>query len=463
MNCRDAMERMDARLDGELADGRDLDAHVAACATCAAELESRRAFSEQLRREFDDALAEVAPAPGEKEACTRRLAEASTRRLTFLTRLAAVVAIGVSVGLIAYAFGLFGGPSPAEREAAAISVSREQALLKWLESRREALLRDVRDLDHRLPRNHGTQHFGQVVGPFLGRVESAVAGEPIPIDLSADPETDVLAIVQAAESGDPRRRAGAWFALRQLDRAHAPFLLRMQPKLDGVEYHLFQAAAQNLAGVIFVPDEQPSLEIHQDDGRHALRLRQYPNATIELEIDGAQIVAADMEQLLQSHPDVCRDFQISGQDGEVRVGSAVSKAIAIRPSVLRMTRRYFLSEDDDWLEVVPDADRAFTVVVTSRLGDESRAMDLVREVEMSTRRIVRPRDREAALADAQKLLDRTLDSVRRLNARELERVRLDAERRAADLERRLEELETLQTQVDAIKIYLDRIQTLPEK
>ncbi|HZE99390.1 MAG TPA: zf-HC2 domain-containing protein [Planctomycetota bacterium] len=106
MTCSDAREALDALLDGELdaAEEAGLHVHLEVCADCEAELKSLQSW----HRTLSGALAggDIAP-PAEAR---RRAADAAApslgRRRIPAGRLAALIAIGLSVGIVASAVGV---------------------------------------------------------------------------------------------------------------------------------------------------------------------------------------------------------------------------------------------------------------------------------------------------------------------------------------------------------------------
>jgi len=128
MTCAEARIAIDARLDGELGpdEGPALEAHLAACADCAREVEDRRAFSASLGGALRRALDGVEAPREERARLVERLAAASRRRAVLPARLAAAAVLAIAAGLVAWA--LLGGPS-AEQLALAekirLSRSRE--------------------------------------------------------------------------------------------------------------------------------------------------------------------------------------------------------------------------------------------------------------------------------------------------------------------------------------------------
>ena len=136
MTCSDAREFLDALLDGELnaAEESALRRHLEACAECDRELEDLRAWHGTI----GEALAAEEPDPAAVAESRRDILaalSASARRRVPTARVAALLAIGLSVGVVASAVG-FSRP-PEAQVAQLVEGLKEQ-------ERRDARLRAVR-------------------------------------------------------------------------------------------------------------------------------------------------------------------------------------------------------------------------------------------------------------------------------------------------------------------------------
>ncbi len=136
MTCSDAREFLDALLDGELdaAEEAALRRHLGACAECDRELEDLRAWHGTI----GEALAAEEPDPAAVAESRRDILaalSASARRRVPTARVAALLAIGLSVGVVASAVG-FSRP-PEAQVAQLVEGLKEQ-------ERRDARLRAVR-------------------------------------------------------------------------------------------------------------------------------------------------------------------------------------------------------------------------------------------------------------------------------------------------------------------------------
>ncbi|HVR85806.1 MAG TPA: zf-HC2 domain-containing protein [Planctomycetota bacterium] len=114
MICSDVREALDALLDGELEAGEEarVRGHLEACADCERELEDLIDWHGTLGR----ALASEEPDPAEVAESRRGILDAlssSMRRRIPLARIAALLAIGLSVGIVASAVG-FSRPPEAQ-------------------------------------------------------------------------------------------------------------------------------------------------------------------------------------------------------------------------------------------------------------------------------------------------------------------------------------------------------------
>lgn len=125
MICDDVRDALDAYLDGELdaAEEAALHLHLEACPGCSAELAEQREWHGSISK----ALAAEEPDPAAVAESRRSILEAlptgRTRRVP-LSRIAALLAIGVSVGVVAAAVG-FSRP-PEEQVARLVETMREQ-------------------------------------------------------------------------------------------------------------------------------------------------------------------------------------------------------------------------------------------------------------------------------------------------------------------------------------------------
>lgn len=135
MTCADAREALDAFLDGELdaAEESALQGHLDRCPACERELEDLRDWHGTI----SGALASEEPDPAavaESRRCILAALPASMPRRVPLARIAALLAIGLSVGVVAAAVGVFRSPGP--QAARLVETLKEQEL-------RDARLRAV--------------------------------------------------------------------------------------------------------------------------------------------------------------------------------------------------------------------------------------------------------------------------------------------------------------------------------
>jgi len=118
MTCSAAREALDALLDGELdaAEESELLVHLEACGSCAAELQELRSWHRTLSGALgsDDAR----PTPAERRKTVEAVLAALRPRVPW-NRVAALIAIGLSVGIVASAVG-FSRP----REEQIVEVAR---------------------------------------------------------------------------------------------------------------------------------------------------------------------------------------------------------------------------------------------------------------------------------------------------------------------------------------------------
>src|SRR5688572_21615019 len=118
VTCDEAVRAIEAMLDREIEDDErlQLEAHLAGCEACRRETDERRAFSERLGRDLQEAFRP--PAAVERRIVFR------PRRFPWI-RAAAVVLVGVAVGYIGSASGFFSPATAEAREVAKLSALKD--------------------------------------------------------------------------------------------------------------------------------------------------------------------------------------------------------------------------------------------------------------------------------------------------------------------------------------------------
>jgi hypothetical protein len=271
MTCRDVREALDALLDGEMDAGEEIDVrdHLDACPACAQELDDLREWHGTLA----DALAveRARPSPAERRRTSDAVIAAIRRRSIPPSRWAALLAIGLSVGIVACAVGL--SRPPREQVARVVERIREREL-------RDAQLRAMsaeieRDLD------------------------------------------DARKVVAGRGAEDPAARAVAVGTLNIARRLGSDPLeeLRRAPDVARVISDLQQ-----------VPGPAECVSITRTLNGATTSVTQMNDGKIRVAVPGFHLEARNMEDLLSGHAELCRRYGISGRDGFLSVGDSAAGA-----------------------------------------------------------------------------------------------------------------------------------------
>lgn len=272
MTCRDVREALDALLDGELEPGEELAVrdHLDGCRPCVRELEELRAWHGTLA----EALSIEAPNPTMTE--RRRTADAviaaiRPRRIP-PARLAAVVAIGLSLGVVASAVALFRPPS-------------------------EQVARVVERIQERQTRDAELRAVSAEIERDLGEARRAVAG------LGAE---------------DPAARAVAVGSLNIARRLGSDPIeeFRKDPEVARV---ILDVQKQSAA-----PAE--CVSITRSVNGATVSVTQMNDGRICVAVPGRVLEVRNMEELLRDHADLCRRYAIAGWDGLLSVGDSAAGA-----------------------------------------------------------------------------------------------------------------------------------------
>jgi hypothetical protein len=267
MTCRDVCEALDALLDDELnaAEESEVRHHLEGCPSCARELEETSEWHGTLSDAF--ALRGPEPTPADRRKIADAVVTALRRRSYPLGRLAALVAIGLSVGVV----------------AAAVAFSRppEGQIARVVERLKEREIRDaqLRALDAEIRRD-------------LGEAGKVVADRG---------EEDPAALAVAVAS---------WNIARQLGPDRLPEI-RRAPAVDRVISDLQGTAASGERVSISRTIDGATVSVVQlNDGR------------VRVSVPGGRFEARTMAELMVSHADVCRIYAIRGSDGFLSVGDS---------------------------------------------------------------------------------------------------------------------------------------------
>lgn len=269
MICRDAREAMDALLDGELqaAEEEALRVHLDLCGSCAGEFEEVREWHGALAEAL--ALETPEPPPAERRRTVEAVLAALRPRPIPLARLAAIVAIGISLGIVTSAMAL--SRPPAEQVARVVERMKERA-------NRDA---ELRALDAEIERD-------------LGAAGKVVAGRG-----ADDPAARAVAVA-------------SWNIARRLGPEQVE---EIRPAVDRVLSDL-QAPAP--AG--------ERVSITRSVGGATVTVTQMNDGRVRVVVPEGLFEARTMADLLSGHADLCRVHGIAGTDGAISVGDASAGA-----------------------------------------------------------------------------------------------------------------------------------------
>jgi anti-sigma factor RsiW len=266
MTCREVREALDALLDGELDAGEELTVrdHLDWCDDCAGDLDDLRAWHGQLA----DALAgeSVRPTTAERRRTVDAVIAAVRPRTLSTARLAALIAIGLSLGVVAGAVAL--SRPPGEQVARVVEGIRDR-------QSRDAELRAV----------------SEEIERDLGEARKAVAARGL---------QDSAARAVAVGSLNIARQLGA-DPLVEVDKLPCPLPRPATPVSECVSItHMVKGATISVT--------------QMTDGR------------IRVSVPGEMFEVRSMKELLTDHGDLCRRYGIAGWDGFLTVGDSSAGA-----------------------------------------------------------------------------------------------------------------------------------------
>jgi hypothetical protein len=392
-------------LDGELSDGpaTEARAHLEACVDCARQAEDRRIWSASIGAALRGAAEAVEPPFGARERLRGRIEEASRRGLPAGSRLAAVAAIALSLGMVAWSLGL---RRPTE-EQVAVAVDRLQT-----RETQEAELRFLKDEIHKdlaLARRAvpAEDPRGRVVAVGSWNLEDRLV-EP------EEPRGPLGRWIAETASADPERAARARASLRRLDPSRVDEL--HPPSGAGDRAFLDQLAADLRARRR--PEERVS--VSQTVNGVQVTVTQSGDGTVRVQLPDRTVQASNMGELQARHGDLCRLWSIRGQEGVVIVGG--SSAQADLPGRLALAfRAGRWDEAFPWEAFLegPGRDRARERLkappATPPPAVKVDVQSIVREVQARTRQELE-RNRERLEAELRKL-DERLREARELRER----------------------------------------------
>lgn len=318
MTCEEAIRSIEAMLDREIDDDErmQLEAHLAGCESCRRETDERRAFSDRLGRDLNDAF--PLPPPAAPRVVFR------SRKLPWV-RWAAVVIVGIGVGYVGASTGIFAPASAEAREVAKLSATKE-ALEVSNEELAARLQQDASLLDKVVSRTpDGTVKDVGVLAYW--HAAAALAGDEA-IDLPQEPEQRVQYVCRQLSQKDWSKRGRAVYALRQLPSTDAPLVENQIINLEGPERtyaELWVRAAQAAT--------EPAISMVVEREGRTLRVTQHRDARVCVEASGAPqprvYEAPNLMEFRRQHPAVARELQMKGVDGRFCVAGVQQSAPAV--------------------------------------------------------------------------------------------------------------------------------------
>jgi hypothetical protein len=297
--------------DGELPSGpaAEVRAHLDACGDCSRYAEDRRVWSASIGAALRGAAEGIEPPFGARERLRGRLEEASRRGLPAGSRLAAVAAIAVSLGLVAWSLGLR-RPTP---DQVALAVDRLQT--------REAQEAELRFLKDEIHKDLALARRAVPAEDPRGRV--VVVGSWNLEDRLVEAEEPRGALgrwIAETASADPDRAARARASLRRLDPSRAD---ELRPESGAGDRAFLDQLAADLRARRR-PEDRVSVSQTVDGVQ--VTVTQSVDGTVRVQLPDRTIQAATMAELQSRHADVCRRWSIRGQEGVVIVGGSSAQA-----------------------------------------------------------------------------------------------------------------------------------------
>ena len=433
MKCDDIKRDIDAFVDGELERGREdaVREHLSACEECARLVSERRAFSASLARSFDGAVEGAESSPEARRRLVDRLAGIGRGRSLIVARLAAVVAIGLTIGLVA---SVFLAPAP-DRGVIAARMSEAERKNKQIERLRLEAVKDLAVVKDTVPEvQHPAVRAANVyvrnIGDQLARPGQAPG--------------DVRRLVRetAHENFETQSRARA--ALRRFDAASLGRLrdaAAREPRYDRFFVPHLIADLEDRAR----SGKQVKVRVSRvADGRTVV-VKQYADGSVWVSVPKRNVRARNMRDLLHRHPQLCREYRISGTDGAVTVGDSTG-GVDLKG---RLQLHFRTGAFDE--EAIGEAYRAW---VTGRGGDAREIEKRWREFHDRFRQARRPVRLPQVEVDG----DAILREVRKWSDRELRDARSRLENRLKGLDARLEEVQELRSWARALRAYAERLE-----
>ena len=319
MTCDEAIRAIEAMIDREIDDDErlQLEAHLAGCETCRREVEERRAFSEKLGRDLNDAFASAAPP--ERRVIIR------PRRFPW-ARMAAVVLVGLAVGYVGSSIGLFRAATAEAQEVATLSALKEayEVRNQELETRLE---RAATALDRRAARVPEGPVRDAATLCVMNAATGLAGSEPLELPPES-PERRTRLVANYLSSDDWAKRGLAVQAIRRLATNDLPYMEKQTVSLNGTNRTFYELVIRSMRN-----SNEPVVTVEIDK---SLRLVQLQNAGVRVEAEGqAPMVCENLLDLRARYPDFARLYGVKGVDGYFMVAGVVQRApeVESRPVV----------------------------------------------------------------------------------------------------------------------------------
>jgi putative zinc finger protein len=322
VTCEEAIRAIEAMIDREINDDErmQLEAHLAGCESCRRETDERRAFSDRIGRDLNDAFP---PAPSSARRVIIR-----PRRFPWV-RAAAVILVGFAVGYVGSSTGFFRPASAEARDVAKLSALKDayQDRSRELADRveREATALDTRAaLAPDGPRR-------DAVALCVMKIAHGMAGADA-LDLPSEPEQRTRMVAAYMSAPTLARRGLAVQALRKLPATDLPLVKRQIANLNGTNRTFTE-----LYVLSFNSSTEPLVVMDLNGGD--LRFTQFANATVRVEAKqaGATPAAAprvyegvNMLEFRARYPQISQALELKGIDENFSVAGVTQRAPAVQ-------------------------------------------------------------------------------------------------------------------------------------
>ncbi|HZL73176.1 MAG TPA: zf-HC2 domain-containing protein [Planctomycetota bacterium] len=322
MTCDEAIRAIEAMIDREIDDDErmQLEAHLAGCETCRRETEERRAFSDRIGRDLNDAF------PPSTRATPRIVIR--PRRSNWV-RAAAVILVGFAVGYVGSSTGVFRPASAEAREVAKLSALKDayQDRSRELADRVE---REATALDTRAAQAPDGPRR-DAVALCVMKIANGMAGADA-LELPPEPEKRARKVAEYMSTPSLARRGLAVQALRTLPATDMPLVERQIVNLKGTNRTFTE-----LYVLSFKSPTEPVVVMELNGGD--LRFTQLANATLRVEAKTNSATAAAAPRIYEGvnvlefrsrHPDISRLLDLKGSDGNFSVAGVTQRATAVQ-------------------------------------------------------------------------------------------------------------------------------------